>query len=411
MNAPAVSRHSSERTIVFLVGAVQFVNILDFMMVMPMGPDFAAALNIPTSSLGLIGGSYTAAACVTGLAGAFVLDRFDRRSALGVAMVGLVIGTLLGGAATGLGTLLLARVIAGAFGGPATSIALSIISDKVPSERRGKAMGAVMGAFSIASVLGVPAGLKLARIGGWRMPFFSVGAMGFAIAALAVFLLPPMRDHMTRKGPALEPAFADLFRRPVVLLSYAMTVTATMGMFALIPNISAHLQRNLGYPRADIETLYFIGGIVSFGVLRVAGRLVDRLGSTPVAAAGTLATALVIWAGFVRVPPPVPVLAIFVGFMACTGLRNVAFNTLTSRVPRPAERARFMSIQSAAQHAASAIGAVLSSQVLFERADGHLERVDDVAWFSIVMVLTLPVLMFFVERSVVAEAARAPAAA
>jgi predicted MFS family arabinose efflux permease len=411
MNAPAVSRHSSERTIVFLVGAVQFVNILDFMMVMPMGPDFAAALNIPTSSLGLIGGSYTAAACVTGLAGAFVLDRFDRRSALGVAMVGLVIGTLLGGAATGLGTLLLARVIAGAFGGPATSIALSIISDKVPSERRGKAMGAVMGAFSIASVLGVPAGLKLARIGGWRMPFFSVGAMGFAIAALAVFLLPPMRDHMTRKGPALEPAFADLFRRPVVLLSYAMTVTATMGMFALIPNISAHLQRNLGYPRADIETLYFIGGIVSFGVLRVAGRLVDRLGSTPVAAAGTLATALVIWAGFVRVPPPVPVLAIFVGFMACTGLRNVAFNTLTSRVPRPAERARFMSIQSAAQHAASAFGAVLSSQVLFERADGHLERVDDVAWFSIVMVLTLPVLMFFVERSVVAEAARAPAAA
>lgn len=410
MNAPAVSSHTSERTIVFLVGAVQFVNILDFMMVMPMGPDFAAALHIPTSNLGLIGGSYTAAACVTGLAGAFVLDRFDRRSALGVAMVGLVIGTLLGGAATGLGTLLLARVIAGAFGGPATSIALSIISDRVPPERRGKAMGAVMGAFSVASVLGVPAGLKLARIGGWRMPFFSVGAMGFVIAALAIFLLPPMRDHIARKGPVAPPAFADLFRRPVVLLSYAMTITATVGMFALIPNISAHLQRNLGYPRADIETLYFIGGIVSFGVLRVAGRLVDRLGSTPVATAGTLATALVIWAGFVRVPPPVPVLAIFVGFMACTGLRNVAFNTLTSRVPRPAERARFMSIQSATQHAASAFGAVLSSQVLRERADGHLDRVDDVAWFSIVMVLTLPVLMFFVERSVVASAKLAPAA-
>ena len=34
----------SERKIVFLVGAVQFVNILDFMIVMPMGPDFAAAL-------------------------------------------------------------------------------------------------------------------------------------------------------------------------------------------------------------------------------------------------------------------------------------------------------------------------------------------------------------------------------
>ena len=54
---------------------------------------------------------------------------------------------------------------------------------------------------------------------------------------------------------------------------------------------------------------------------------------------------------------------------------------------------------------------MLSSQILRESADGHLERVDTVAWFSIVMVLTLPVLMFFVERRVVADATRAPVAA
>lgn len=76
------SRAISERSLLFLIGAVQFVNILDFMMVMPLGPDFARDLGIPTSQLGLIGGSYTAAAAVTGLLGAFFLDRFDRRSAL-----------------------------------------------------------------------------------------------------------------------------------------------------------------------------------------------------------------------------------------------------------------------------------------------------------------------------------------
>ena len=42
-----------ERAVVLLVAAVQFVNILDFVMVMPMGPDFAAALGIPASKLGL----------------------------------------------------------------------------------------------------------------------------------------------------------------------------------------------------------------------------------------------------------------------------------------------------------------------------------------------------------------------
>ena len=53
------STRISERTIVFLVGAIHFVNILDFMMVMPLGPDFATALAIPMSKLGWIGGAYT----------------------------------------------------------------------------------------------------------------------------------------------------------------------------------------------------------------------------------------------------------------------------------------------------------------------------------------------------------------
>src|SRR6202171_4223700 len=132
--------------VVLLVAAVQFVNILDFVMVMPMGPDFAAALGIPSSRLGLIGGSYTAAAAASGLAGSLFLDRFDRRPALGVAMLGLVFGTALGGFATGMSSLMAARLIAGLFGGPATSLSFSIIADTVPAERRGKAMGVVMGA-------------------------------------------------------------------------------------------------------------------------------------------------------------------------------------------------------------------------------------------------------------------------
>jgi predicted MFS family arabinose efflux permease len=108
---------TSERLLIFLVGAIQFVNILDFMMVMPLGPDFAKALGISTAHLGVVGGSYTAAAAVAGIVAAPLLDRFDRRTALGVALFGLVIGTAAGALARGLSTLVLARAIAGAFGG------------------------------------------------------------------------------------------------------------------------------------------------------------------------------------------------------------------------------------------------------------------------------------------------------
>ncbi len=395
-----MTRAPSARAIVLLVGAVQFVNILDFMIVMPLGPDFARALAIPPSSLGYIGGAYTAAACVTGLAGSLFLDRFDRRTAMGVAMLGLVAGTAMGGFATGLATLLAARVVAGAFGGPATSLAFSIIADVVPVERRGRAMSAVMTAFTLASIAGVPAGLELARRGGWRLPFFAVSGLGLAIATLAVVLLPSLRGHLVpREARADGPSLGAMLRRPAVGLSYLGTVVTSVGMFALIPNISSYVQNNLGYPRAHLGRLYFAGGLASFLVLRAAGPLVDRFGPARVAAPATLLTVAAVAVGFLLVPPPVPVEVVFIGFMASTGFRNVAVSTLSTRVPRPDERARFMSFQSAAQHAACAAGSFASSRILGEGPGGALTHMNRVAWFTIAMAALLPAIMARTERA------------
>ncbi len=399
----------SERAIVFLVGAVQFVNILDFMMVMPMGPDFARALGIPTSHLGYIGGSYTAAASVAGLVGSLFLDRFDRRKALGVAMTGLVLGTAAGGLATGLGTLMAARVLAGFFGGPATSLSFSIIADVVPAERRGRAMGAVMGAFSAASVLGVPLGLEMARRYGWRAPFFSVAGLGVLVAAGAIFFLPPLTLHLVAAGGrARQISFGELLSRPLVRLSYLMTATVMMGGFILIPNISTYLQFNLGYPRARIGLLYAIGGVIAFFATRAAGALLDRIGALRNGSIGVAILVLIIWIGFVRYLPGLPVLAIFVGFMLGNSFRNVTYNTLASRVPLPHERARFLSLQSSIQHMASASGAFLSSKMLTEQPSGALEGVPAVALTSIALALALPYLFARVERGL---RDRAPVAA
>jgi len=387
-----------ELAVVLLVAAVQFVNILDFVMVMPMGPDFASALHIPASRLGLIGGSYTAAASVAGLVSSLFLDRFDRRPALGISMLGLVIGTALGGFATDLTTLMIARMVAGAFGGPATSLAFSIVADVVPPERRGRAMGIVMGSFSIAQVLGVPAGLELARQLGWRAPFLVVAGIGLLIAVIAVLLLPPLRGHLA--GLYEEVTLSHLFAQRNVLLSWIMTFVVMAGGFVLIPNISAYVQYNLGYPRARLGLLYFIGGLVSLIALQFAGRLTDRFGSFRVGTAGTALLTIAIFGGFVLSPPLFPVVGIFTGFMLAMSFRNVAYNTLTSKVPSGGERAQFMSIQSAVQHAASAIGAFFSAHLLTELPGGGLAGMPRVAFVSIALTLALPLLLFAVESAV-----------
>lgn len=343
----------SERRLLLLLGAVQFVNIVDFMMVMPLGPDFSAALAIPSSRLGLVAGSYTAAASVAGLIAALFLDRFDRRRALFVAMLGLVLGTAAGGFATGLGSMIAARVIAGAFGGPATSIALSILSDVVPPARRGQAMGKVMGAFAAASVLGVPGGLALSRLGNWQTPFFVIAGLGLVVAAGSIFLMPPMRGHLSAaaRTSAIRPLRAFL-ADTTVLLALAATAVNLIGAFSVVVNLSAYVQFNLGYPRARLDLLYMVGGAVSFFSMRLAGQQVDKRGATLVAAVGSVLIMAVIALTILPARPLIPVIAIFMGFMMANSTRMVALNALNSRIPAPAERGRFMSAQSSVQHMA-----------------------------------------------------------
>ncbi len=401
-------RRLSESTLVLLIGAVNFINILDFVMVMPLGPDFTAALGIRTSYVGLIGGSYTASACVSGLIGAFVLDRFDRRAALAFAMIGLVAGTAAGGLATGLGSLVAARVVAGFFGGPATSIGYAIIADAIPPERRGRAIGALMGAFSIASIVGVPAGLELARWGGWRAPFLAVAALGLPVTLGVAFALPPMRRHLER-GAGPQATFRELFANGTVRLSYAMSALAMLSAFVVVPNIATYFEFNLGYPHDRLSRLYLFGGVASLLAMRAVGALVDRFGSAPMGTLGVLAYAAGVWAAFVAVPPPLPALALFVALMISSAFRNVSATALTSKVPGPRERARFMSVQSAVQHAASACGGFLSTRLLSELPDKRLVGMGGVAWLSAGLAVALLPLLWLVERRVRARKPEGPA--
>jgi predicted MFS family arabinose efflux permease len=389
----------SEATILALIGAVQFINVLDFMIVMPLGPDFAVALDIPKHEIPSIGAAYTAAGAIAGLIGSLMLDRFDRRKALVVCMVGLFAGTWAATFATGLTSLLVARVVAGTFGGPASSLAMSIVADVVPPERRGRAMGAVMGMFAAASVLGVPLALELAQRFGWKSPFYVVAVLGLLIAVLVVVAMPPMRAHLDG-GSAVERrhAIATALGDPLVLVSYSSTLVLMASNFAIVPILSTYLQFNLGYPRDRLSVLYFFGGICSFVGMRMVGKQVDRHGAARVSGLATVCIAVILFAWFVRYNPAIPVLLLFVLYMLTTSVRGVAYQTVTSKVPSARERAGYTSLQSAVSHLAAALGAWGSSLVLVERADGSLEGMDTLGLAAIAGAALVPLILFDLER-------------
>ena len=321
-------------------------------------------------------------------------------------MLGLVIGTVVGGFATDFTSLLAARVLAGIFGGPATSLSYSIVADVIPVERRGWAMGIVMSSFGIAQALGIPLGLELAERGSWRTPFFFVAALGAVTVAGAIALLPPLRIHLESER---RPAALDgirLLGRSSAVLSFLAMASLTFAAFLVIPNFSGFVQKNLGYPRPHLARLYLVAGGANFLLLMTVGRVVDRSGALVVVVVGSVVMAVALSCGMIVEPPAIVPVAILTGFVLGNSLRQVAVSTLTSRVPAPTERAGFMSLQNAALHFALAGGMFFSAYLLTSTKEGALMGMDRIALLCIALAPLVPLFVVGIERAL--RAAGAP---
>jgi predicted MFS family arabinose efflux permease len=385
---------------VLLVAAVMFVNILDFMMVMPLGPDFSQALQIPAQHLGWIAGSYTFAAMLSGLASAMVLDAIDRRTALLASLAGLLCATALCGAAWDLPSLMGFRFLAGLFGGPVTAVGFAIIADVIAPERRGRAVGKAMGAFSLASVLGVPFGLEIAHYYGWNAPFFFLAALIAGVCLCTWRFVPALPvPHVYHGLRAAAGHLLAVVRAPIHWVAFAALACGMSAAFMLIPNIAAHLQMNLGYPRAGMGMLYFIGGAISLFGMRFAGSAVDRFGATPVSLLLTLVFVVDVWLGFVVYDTVhVPVMVLFSVFMVATTARNISAQSINTRVPSPQFRAAFTSLQSSVTHFSTSIGAFVASEILIEVPGQGLLHMPMLGWLVITIACCVPPLVWQTER-------------
>jgi DHA1 family inner membrane transport protein len=185
-----MSRLPSERLVLLVLAAIQFTHIMDFMVMMPLAPQLMRELDLGAGQFSALVAAYSIAAGVVGLLSAPFVDRFDRRTLLLWMYAGFTLATLFCGLAPSAQVLLIARAIGGAFGGVSGALCLAIVSDIVPPERRAAGIGIVMTAFAVAAALGVPVGLQLAHLWGWRMPFLGVAGVGAIVWCLLYRVVP-----------------------------------------------------------------------------------------------------------------------------------------------------------------------------------------------------------------------------
>lgn len=379
------ARH--ERNLVFLLAGIQFFHIVDFMVLMPLGPQLMRLLDITPAQFGFLVAAYTFSAGISGFVFAFLVDRFDRRRAMLGIFSGFLIATLACGFAWDFHSLIIARLAAGFFGGILGANVLAYLGDCIPEIRRGTATGKVMAAFSLAAVLGVPLGLFLAEHFSWRAPFIFVAGFGFFLALAGTKLLPsiPARDT----GPVeIVATLRAVFSERNHLYAFALVASIMLAGFSVIPFISPYLVGNAGLAEKHLSLTYFFGGLATLFTAPLIGRVSDRLGKVKaLRVVGTLSIIPIVVLTHLPVVPLFWILVVSTLFMVLVSGRMIPVLALVTAASSPALRGRFLSMNAALQQIASSLAAFLPTLVLVEGSKGELLHYDWVGYGAIAMTL------------------------
>ncbi|WP_406700421.1 MFS transporter [Singulisphaera sp. Ch08] len=396
------SEHGTEirrqRVILLILAAVQFTNIVDFMIVMPLGPQLMRTLRIGPTHFGLIVSSYTLSAGIAGLLAAAFIDRFDRKLSFLTLYLGFLVGTLFCGLAAGYHVLLAARVVTGAFGGILGGLAMAIVGDVFPEHRRGSATGTLMSAFALASVVGVPFGLTLGTAYGWHVPFLLLAGAGSVILIVAVKAMPSLRGHLVSEKAAKHPIeeVVATLTHPNHLRAFALIVTLMFGSFTVIPYISPYLVANVGVTEKQLPWVYVIGGGLTLIVAPLVGKLADRYGKLHVyRCAAPIAGLLMI--AVTCLPPVSFLLAITVVSLLMVGnaSRMVAAMAMVMASVDPRRRGSFMTVNASIQHLSTGLGAYVGGMIITKASNGSIQRFP---WVGAVATTTTILSLFLAGR-------------
>lgn len=372
--------------ILILLAAVNFTNILDFMVMMPLGPQLKRVFHLNPTEWSLIIASYTFAAFVAGFASIFFIDRFDRKKFLIFNYIFFLIGTLFCAIANSYEMLIFGRVFAGLFGGTIGSVVLAMVGDVVPPEKRATAMGIVMGGFSAAAALGVPVGIYLGTYFSWHIPFYAIVGVGLIITVLLYLYIPSIKSHIATKSERISgwKNIKDSFTDRNQFLALIFMVVMLFGQFSIIPFLSPYMVANVGFEEQELMYIYLFGGFVSIASSAIIGKLADKHGKTKVFTYLLFISLIPIFIITNLVEIPIwQVILITTSFFIFAGGRMIPGTAIVLATAHPKSRGAFMSIRSSIQQLGAGFAAFIAGNIITENSTGQFEHYNYVGYIAI----------------------------
>jgi multidrug resistance protein len=360
------------RRLAVLIG-VNFVDMIGFMIVLPLLPFYALKLNASPETIGQLIASYSIAQLVAAPLWGRVSDRYGRRPALLIGLSASAVAYLVFGLANSVWLLLLSRLVQGA-GGGTTGVAQAYVADTVDPADRARALGWLSAATSAGVMLGPAIGSSAAHFGQ-----AAPGVIAAVLCLINVFLawkwLPESRKKSTPEAgaprkPVWHPAWGAL-RHPGTPIGRLLWIYGVgMLAFASMTSIMAlYLGAEFGFDEKTIGYVFLYVGVLSF-VMRslLLGPIVDRIGETWAMRIGT--GLLVLGLALYPLPRDLWTLALVIPLVPIgTALLFPATTSLMSQQADPRELGTTMGVAQTFAGLAR-VAAPLLATTLFQRL-GH----------------------------------------
>jgi DHA1 family solute carrier family 18 vesicular amine transporter 1/2 len=279
-----MSLRESRSVAVALVTAACFTDIVAYSIAVPVLPDLSRRLGASPAVIGLLFGSFGVTMLVVSPPMGTVSDRVGRKGPMLAGLVALVASTLLFAYAQKLPALFAARLVQGGADAVAWVVGFALVADLYAPHERGRVTGIILGGSSLAYMIGPSLGGWLYELGGIRLPFFFVTAMG--VLTFAGFIWLKLPEH---RAPHEQLPIARLLRHPAVLTCSVVVFMAASALTMFEPVFVLYLQGTLSIGPAKVGTVFAAASLANTFFHPVVGRAVDRWGARRLTGIGLLA--------------------------------------------------------------------------------------------------------------------------
>ncbi|MCS0602949.1 MFS transporter [Streptomyces sp. LP11] len=257
---------------VYLMALGIFAMVTSEFLVGGLMPQIADDLHVSIPQVGYLITAFALAMAVGGPFATVAVLKLRPKAALLTLFVVFLVGNVLAGVATTYWLMLVARLITGTASAAFFGVSLSVVAQITTPELRGRATGVAMQGLMVGTLLGLPLSTLIGERWGWRAGFVAVGVIT-VIAAVATMAAVPPLGHAEDAGDVREELAAFRSGRLWFVLSTStLIIGATFAAFSYFTPILTDVT---GFSRGIVPLLLLAYGAATVIGNAVVARFAD----------------------------------------------------------------------------------------------------------------------------------------